>query len=72
MRPVAAAVLVALAVSGLAYFYGTHPVVHQYFELDQSSAVETWSVPLPLGYRVERWKSQPEGPMDGFRLFPPN
>jgi uncharacterized membrane protein YjjP (DUF1212 family) len=74
LAPGAWAVLLLAVVMGLAGSLArpllTRQATYQYFELDESTAVETWAVALPLGYRIVRQKSTPPRPDDGLRVFP--
>ncbi len=46
---------------------------HRYYALtEDGAAVETWSLSLPGGYQVVKWRSNPPGPQDGYRIFRPD
>ena len=66
------AVVIGLAGSLARPLLTRQAAAHQYYELDESAAVETWAVALPLGYRLVRQKSTPPRPDDGLRVFPGN
>lgn len=63
-------VLAAVAVLvGLGAFVIGRAVDHEYYQISTDIAVQTWSVSLPGGYRVERQQSTPPRPDDGLRVF---
>lgn len=74
-RPLAALILTG-ALAG--FLYGTLPSAweYRYFDTGENAgidhyAVETWSLQLPAGYRLVKYRSTPPGPHDGYRFFPP-
>lgn len=42
---------------------------HQYFQLSNETSVESWSLHLPLRYRLEYWRYLPANPAGGLRLL---
>jgi hypothetical protein len=76
-RPLLLGLVLGVALLGLAgRLYGSRLVRYQAYELgymagQQRAAVESWSLPLPLGYQLVYWKSTPHSGQDGLRLFAP-
>ncbi|HLO04483.1 MAG TPA: hypothetical protein VK191_15340 [Symbiobacteriaceae bacterium] len=65
-RPTWLYLLVGLLCVGVLYVKAVG-IDHQFFALSNETAVETWSLHLPLQYRLEYWRYTPASPTSGVR-----
>lgn len=68
-RGLLAAALLAGGAAAALWPLARKAVEHRIYQLSYDASVETWTLPLPLGYRVMRQQSVPPAPHDGFRLL---
>lgn len=67
-RPAWPYLLVVLACLGILYVKAVG-IDHKFFALTNETSVETWSLHLPMRYRLEYWRYKPTNPAGGVRIL---